>query len=75
MPLTVTLAQGSPAVSGKPTASFNVWSVVFTQGELYLMLGDRHVLATVAADGSVLKTDFSIVSVGPAGTATLRRLP
>jgi hypothetical protein len=75
MPLSVTLAQGSPAVNGTPSASFNVRSLVFTQGDLFLMLGDRHVSATVSADGTVLKADFSIVSVGPAGTATLHRVP
>jgi hypothetical protein len=75
MPLTVALGAGSPPVTGTPTASFNVRSLTFTQGELYLTLGERRVTASVKADGTVIRADVSTVAAGPIGTATLRRLP
>jgi hypothetical protein len=72
MPLTATLASGGAS----PSASYEVWSLIFTQGDLFLTLGDHSIQATVAADGSVL--DAKLAAPGgsaPAGTVTLRRLP
>lgn len=72
MPLTVTLAPGAPAVSGTPTASYRVWSLVFTTGDLDLALGAHRVSAQVKADGTVSSASLSNDATG---TATMRRLP
>lgn len=75
MPLTVTLTQGSPPASGTPKATFRVDSLIFTQGDLLLDVGDLHVNATIGADRTVLGTPSLYGAGGPGGTATLRRLP
>lgn len=75
MPLTVTLAQGSPPVTGAPKGTFRVDSLNFTQGDLLLDVGDLHVTATISPDRAVLGTPTVHATSGAVGTVTVRHLP
>jgi hypothetical protein len=71
MPLDVTLAPGSAATNGAPSGSFNVYSLIFSEGNLDLVIGGFAIGAVVNADGTVKS---AALSPPTAGTATLRRL-
>jgi hypothetical protein len=71
MPLVVTYVSGDSAFSTAPlSGNFNVYSTVFTSGELQLKVGSYQISSQVNADGSL---GDSQLGPGTLGTVTATR--
>lgn len=72
MPLAVSYVAGDPALASAPmSGTFNVYGLLFTSGDLELMIGTYQVLMQVKADGSLV--DPHLGPLGTTGTLVVTR--